>query len=71
MFPLNYFWSESKPSSSTKKPEIPSIETFSVSKDQSETQTASFLKIREMLSSDEKQREVARQRQQVLGFDNR
>ena len=36
MFPLNYFCSESKPSSSTKKTEIPSKETFSVSKDQSE-----------------------------------
>jgi hypothetical protein len=71
MFPLNYFWSESKPSFSTKTPETSSKESFSVSKDQSETQTASFLKIREMLSSDEKQREVTRQRQQVLGFDNR
>jgi hypothetical protein len=72
MFPLN-FWNEAKPVPQSTVSQQPSSsqESFRVMKDQSETQTSSFLKIREILSSDEKQRDVTRHRKQVLGFDNR
>jgi hypothetical protein len=71
MFPINYFWNDSKTTATATLTDKPRQPLTTSTKDQSETQTSSFLKIRELLSSEDKQVEIARQRQQVLGFDSR
>jgi hypothetical protein len=69
MFPLN-FWTDE-----TKKSSLPTTAPYTVGTSpkhqQSETETSHLLKIRDLLSSSNKQKEIQRKRQIVLGFDNR
>lgn len=69
MFPLN-FWSESTSSISSGSTISPK-ENGSVLKNQSETQTNTLLKVRELVSSENKQNEIILRRQSVLGHDHR
>jgi hypothetical protein len=76
MFPLNFWTDETKKSTlTTSPPSTPANTVYSLSTSpkpqQSETETSSLLKIRDLLSNSNQQNEIHHRRQRVLGSDNR